>query len=182
MADSESKVSFRQAVWLAVITGLLAGGTGIGASWLASSEQRSIAKEQFQRSERAEAYAAFAGASEDLLRAERNASLLFASEGEIPTQEEGQGEIDALGDVNVRLQTAAARVRIAGPSEVSGASEAVVKHLESLSKIYFEGFGTLGRNPAPSDIAAVKSKADPLFDQYYGLKDKFLKATESSQG
>lgn len=158
MTDAEKKLTYPEAFSLALIAALAA----IGASIVTNLGQHALAKDQFQRSERADAYAAFAGASKDLLRAERNASLLFASNQAIPTQESGQDEIDALGDVNVRLQTAAAMVRIAGPSEVSDASEAVVKHLGSLSEVHFEGFATLGTKPTPSQIAAVKSQADPM--------------------
>lgn len=178
MSDAEKKLTYLEAFSIA----LLAAVAAIGASIVTNSGQHAVAKDQFQRSERADAYAAFAGASEDLLRAERNASLLFASDQSVPTQESGQDEIDALGDVNVRLQTAAAMVRIAGPSEVSDASEAVVKHLESLSNVHFEGFATLGTQPTSSQIAAVRTQAEPMFDRYYELKDGFLEATEAALG
>lgn len=176
MSDSEKKLDFRQAVAIALITGALT----LGGSWIVILGQQHQARDEFKRSQQASAYAEFVSAAEDLYRAERKASLLFADGQEVPTQQAGQDEIDALGDINVRLQTATAMVDIVGPSDAADASRALEKHFTDLSAIYFDGFNKLNPKPSSESLSEIRDKANPMLDGYHPLKTKFLEASRSA--
>jgi K+/H+ antiporter YhaU regulatory subunit KhtT len=178
VTGADGKLSFKETLKVAVVTAAMTLFGGIIVTGYTNSGQRELANEQFQKTQRANAYSTFVGATEDLLRAERNASQLFEPRQDIPTQAEGQSRIDTLGDINVKLQTAAAVVAIVGPTEVAVKSDAVVKKMEELSGVYFRGFGGLYPPVTREALAAVKAQGDPLYADYYRLKKDFLDATQ----